>query len=125
MATNPPSKTVLIAEDEKPMARALQLKLTHVGFEVDIAANGQIAIDLMKKKKYNILLLDLIMPQVDGFGVLESMKKNNSTVPVIVLTNLSQEEDERRTKELGAKDFLVKADTAIADIVKKVQTAMQ
>ena len=125
MATKPVSKTILIAEDEKPMARALQLKLTHAGFAVEIAANGKQAIDLMAKKKYDLLLLDLIMPQVDGFGVLEALKKSKSTVPVLVLTNLSQEEDERRSKELGAKDFLVKADTAIADIVKKVQATIK
>lgn len=114
-------KKVLIAEDEKPMANALQLKLQHMGFSVDIANNGEDALNAMKEKEYDILLLDLMMPKVDGFGVLEGLKKEKIKMTVIVLTNLSQPEDEKRAKSLGAKGFYVKSNTSLAEIAEHAQ----
>ncbi len=110
-------KTVLIAEDERPMARALELKLTHEGFKVTCAANGEEAVEALKKSSFDIILLDLMMPKVDGFGVLEHMKSEKIGTPVIILTNLSQQEDEEKAKTLGAKDFFVKSNTPIAKII--------
>lgn len=114
-------KIILIAEDEKPMAKALELKLGREGFQTLVASDGEEALSLLVKAKADLMLLDLIMPKIDGFRVLERMKAEHITTPVIVLTNLSQAEDEKRAKDLGAKDFFVKADTPIADIVKHVK----
>ncbi len=121
MKKNAGLKKVLIAEDEKPLGRALELKLTNSGYEVIVSANGQEAIDQLKKGGFAVLLLDLMMPKVDGFGVLEFMKKSGDKTPVIVLTNLSQPEDEKRVKDLGAKEFFVKSDTPISTIVTQVK----
>lgn len=111
----------MIAEDEKALAHALELKLEHSGYDAVIADNGEEALTALEKAKFAVLLLDLMMPKVDGFGVLESMKDRGDKTPVIVLTNLSQPEDEKRTKDLGASEFFVKSNTPIAAIVERIK----
>ncbi len=112
---------ILIAEDEKPMARALQVKLTNQGYEVTVVENGEEAITKINTNKYDLVLLDLIMPVVDGFKVLKACAQQ---VPIIVTTNLSQTEDEQRVKELGALDYLVKSNTTLKEIVDRVVQAV-
>jgi len=116
---------VLVAEDEKPMAKALQLKLQKVGYEVDVANNGREALEALEKTKYDLVLLDLVMPEIDGFGVLEQMKQKGIKVPVIVSTNLSQSQDEERVRALGARDFFVKSDTPLVDVIKHIQKILK
>lgn len=89
-------KRILIAEDEKPMARALELKLTHEGFEAKAVFDGAAALEELEKSKYDLLLLDLMMPKMGGFEVLEQMKLKKIKIPVAVLSNLSQAEDEKK-----------------------------
>jgi CheY-like chemotaxis protein len=108
-------------EDEKPMALALQLKLRKLGFEVEIVANGEEGLALLDTRKFNLILTDLMMPKMDGFGVLEALKAKADLTPTLVLTNLSQAEDEQRAKALGAKGFFVKSNTPLAAIVTAVQ----
>ncbi|PIR93812.1 response regulator [Candidatus Falkowbacteria bacterium CG10_big_fil_rev_8_21_14_0_10_39_11] len=116
------SKKILIVEDEKPMAKALELKLTSEGFEVEIAADGVKAIELLESGAFDLMLLDLVMPGLDGFGVLQQIKDKNIKTNVIVSSNLGQEEDFKRAKDLGAVDYLVKSDTTLAQIVEKIKT---
>jgi DNA-binding response OmpR family regulator len=113
-------KRILIIEDEGAIARAMQFKLENSGFTAEIAGNGKVGISNLEKNTYDMILLDLMMPVVDGFGVLEAMKEKKVKTPVIVLTNLSQPEDEEKVKKLGALDFFVKADVPIADIVEYI-----
>lgn len=119
MKTSP--QKILIIEDEKPMARALELKLTHAGFETESAPNGEKGIELIKKETFALILLDLVMPIVDGFKVLEALKEKNIHTPVMVLTNLSQAEDEKRARVLGAIEFFTKSNTPISDIIERVK----
>ena len=114
------TKKILIIEDEKPMARALELKLTHAGFQTVNASNGELGLKLLEKESFDLIVSDLMMPLVNGFKVLETMKEKNIQTPVIILTNLNQEEDEKRVRTLGAKDFFVKSNTPIAVIVDRV-----
>lgn len=114
-------KKILIAEDEKPMLHAMQIKLEHAGFEVVAVENGIDALDELKKKSFDLLILDLMMPEMDGWGVLESLKKQGSKTVIIVSTNLSQEEDEKRAREYGAKDFIVKSNTPLTEIISRIQ----
>jgi len=114
-------KKILIAEDEKPLSRALELKLTSEGYEVSAAYNGKEAINKLKAEKFDLLLLDLVMPELDGFGVLEAIKKEGIKVSTIVLTNLSQDQDKEKVKKLGAKDFFIKSDSPISSIVQIVK----
>jgi DNA-binding response OmpR family regulator len=112
---------ILIVDDEKPLARALELKLTHEGMDAKAVYNGGDAIKALKSEHYNLVLLDLVMPQEDGFMVLQEIKDLNLKTSVIVSSNLSQEEDISRAKSLGAVDYFVKSDTTLADIVEKIK----
>ncbi len=114
-------KKILIIEDEKPMARALELKLAHAGFSAKSTSNGEEGLALLGKENFDLVLLDLVMPKLDGLGVLEEMKKRGIKTPVMVQTNLSQEEDEKRAKEFGVKGFFVKSNTTIAEIVEQIK----
>lgn len=110
-------KKILIVEDEHPLAHALELKFTHEGYDVTIASDGESGLKLANSETFHMILLDLIMPKLDGFGFMEQLKKK---VPVIVLSNLGQDEDKKRAEELGAKGYYVKSNTPISEIIKKV-----
>lgn len=116
-------KKVLVVEDEKPLSHALDLKLTNEGFAVTTALNGQECLQLLESNSYDIILLDLMMPVVDGFQVLAFLQKKGAMPYVIVLSNLSQPEDEARVKGLGAKKFFIKSDTPLSAIVEEVKKA--
>lgn len=114
-------KHILIVEDEKPLSHALQLKLEHEGFVVTAASDGQECLDLIDAGQFDIVLLDLIMPVLDGFQVLEQLKKKPKMPAVFVLSNLSQHEDEERVLQLGARKFFIKSDTPLTLIVEEVK----
>ncbi len=114
-------KKILIAEDERPMAQALETKLKNEGFDARAVFDGGEVIKILAKEKYDVLLLDLMMPIKDGFAVLEELKATNNKIPVIVSTNLNQEEDLSRARKLGAKDYFVKSDTPINEVVNRVK----
>jgi len=115
---------ILIAEDEKPMARALELKLARAGFDTVTVVNGQDALTQLEQDHFDLMLLDLVMPRMDGFSLLAEMKERNIAVPVIVLTNLSQEEDEKKARSLGVRDFFVKSNTPITSIVDHINNVL-
>ncbi|MBD3300465.1 MAG: response regulator [Candidatus Moranbacteria bacterium] len=115
---------ILIVDDEKPLARALELKLKHAGFEAKSVLDGREAIELLEKENFDLMLLDLVMPNLDGFGVLNEINSKGIKVRVIVVSNLSQKEDSEKSKELGAIDYFVKSDVPISDIVERVKRTM-
>jgi DNA-binding response OmpR family regulator len=117
-------KAILIVEDEKPLSHALEMKLKSQGFEAVVSMNGENALSELKKGGYALVLLDLIMPIMDGFAVLEEMKKQKIKIPVIVLSNLGQDEDHAKAKDLGAIDYFVKSNTPIAEIVNRVKSVL-
>ena len=114
-------KQILICEDEKPLSHALELKLQSEGFATVVAANGQEALDHLKDGHFDLMLLDLMMPTVDGFQVLQKMKDLPNQPIVFVLSNLSQHEDEERVMALGAKKFFIKSDTPLSVIVEEAK----
>ncbi len=117
-------KKVLIVEDRKPILKALSIKLERSGFDVMTAEDGEIALKTIESNKFDLILLDLVLPKIDGFSILAELKTRNIKTPVIVLSNLSQDQDERRARELGAVDYYIKSDIAINDVVKKVSTLL-
>ncbi len=117
---NPPQKRILVIEDEHPYLHALVLKLRHAGYDAEGATNGVDGLNLLKSEKFDLICLDLVMPDVNGFTLLEQLKENDITVPTIVVTNLSQEEDRRRVTSFGILDFIEKTNHTIADIVSRV-----
>lgn len=124
--SNKPIK-VLIAEDEDVLRRMYAKKFKTEGFEVFEAVNGVETIEMVKKNKPDIVLLDIIMPLVDGFSILKKMKEDNSlkNIPVILLTNLAQEPDVKEGLKLGAVDYLVKTNFTPAQIVEKVRKILK
>jgi len=116
------AKKILITEDEKPLARALSLKLTKEGFAPENAFDGEEAIEKLKKGKYDFMLLDLVMPKMNGFEVLTKMKEMGDKTPVMILSNLSQSEDLKKAEEFKVKDFVIKSDMSIMDIIAKVKS---
>lgn len=117
-------KKILIVEDEKPLSHALKLKLSHEGYDVTVAENGEDGLKAATDTKYDLILIDIIMPKMDGFGVLAKLKENKSSTKVVVLSNLGQQEDVEKAKELGAEDYLVKSNTPISRIVEKVHSVL-
>lgn len=114
---------VLIIEDEETLSQMYALKFDREGFAVETAPDGLTGLELAKKSKPDIILLDIIMPQLDGFTVLEKIKEDDNLkdIPVIMLTNLGQTEDLKKGEKMGAKDYLVKANCTPQDVVNKVK----
>ena len=117
-------KKVLIAEDDRFLMKMGQAKLTKGGYEVIPAVNGDEALSKAKKEKPDIILLDIIMPQKNGFEVLELLRKDKKfkKTPILILSNLGQESDIKRGKELGATDYIVKSNMSISEVLKKVES---
>jgi len=111
-------KTVVVVEDQKPIARALKLKLEDAGYVVRTAADGAKGIDTIQAEGGDLVILDLMMPEMDGFAVLEQL--NEEDIPVFVFSNLRQESDRKRAKKLGAEDFLVKSDVQVSEVIDRV-----
>ncbi|KKT35073.1 MAG: Two component transcriptional regulator, winged helix family protein [Parcubacteria group bacterium GW2011_GWA2_44_12] len=118
-------KKILIVEDEKSLADMLALSLKISGFEVKNAYNGDEAIEILKNEIFDLVMLDLVMPKKDGFTVLADMNATKIKTPVIVSSNLFQGEDVKRAKELGARDFFIKSNTAITDVVDYIATSLK
>jgi DNA-binding response OmpR family regulator len=117
-------KKVLVVEDDNVM-RAIEIKeLKKLGHEVLEASDGLIAVELAEKQQPNLILLDLMLPEKDGFGVLEDLRKSTtekvSKVPVIVLSNLWSDKDILRTQALKVDGYFVKANTTMAEVMAKV-----
>ena len=117
---------VLIIEDDMAIARALKEKFELEGFSVIQAEDGNKGVDLAKHQRPDLLLLDLILPGLDGLAVLENLMSNSETksIPVIVLTNVSNEKVEAETKRLGAKMFLVKTDWKLDEVIEKAKSVL-
>jgi DNA-binding response OmpR family regulator len=118
------AKKILIVEDERPLAHALELKMSHEGYDVTVALTGVDGLAKAESGNFDLILTDLIMPQMDGFALMQELKTKGIKSGVIVLSNLGQEEDRKRALEMGAKDYFVKANTPIAEIVKKVKSVL-
>jgi len=117
----PEKKKILIIEDEKPLAHALELKLSHEGFAIVSTRSGEEGLEYLANEKFDLVLTDLIIPGVDGFKVLETILEKKMKVPVIVMTNLNQEEDRKRAFDLGASEFFVKSNSPISLIVESIK----
>ena len=113
--------SLLIVEDERPIAHALKLKCESEGYATTLVADGLEALEVLATTSFDCILLDLIMPEKDGFAVLAEMKERDTKTPIIVLSNLGQESDIARCRELGAVHYFVKADMSIADVVASIK----
>jgi len=114
---------IAIVEDDKFLQKILTTKFAKEGFDVRAAFDGEEALKIISADPPDLILLDLILPKLSGFEVLTELKTRSATkdVPVIILSNLGQDEDKSRAKDLGAVEFMVKADFSINEVVVKVK----
>mgnify|MGYP001607351777 CR=1 FL=1 len=117
---------VLLVEDDVFLSDIYQKKFEMEGFKVSTADNGEKGLSEVKKKKPDIVLLDILLPKLDGFAVLEKLKADPATksIPVILLTNLGQKDDVERGLSAGAADYLIKAHFKPSEIVDKVKKVL-
>ncbi|HEY4515113.1 MAG TPA: response regulator [Candidatus Paceibacterota bacterium] len=120
----PDMKTILIVEDDRFLREIAVQKLQAEGFNIATATAGNEALDYLRANiRPDVVILDLILPGMSGFEVLQNIKTTESlkSIPVLILSNLGQEEDIEKAKKLGADDYLVKANFSFAEIIKKIR----
>lgn len=122
----PPVLRVLLAEDDRFLRRAGEAALRRAGFAVVTAADGEQTLELARSTRPDAILLDVIMPKLQGFEVLRRLKADPVTapIPVIVLSNLGQESDVERALEGGAIGYLVKANVSLDELAAKVRSLL-
>lgn len=118
---------VLIIDDEQELLKMYEQTFSSTGFTPILAENGEIGIKMAKDQKPDVILLDIIMPKMNGLDVLAEIKKDPDikNIPVILLTNLPQESSGEKAKELGAYGYLVKAENEPAQVVEEVKKIVQ
>jgi len=121
------AKTILIIEDDKFLRELIAQKLLKENYEISEAVDGEEGIKKIREEKPDLILLDLILPGIDGFEVLSRMKSGEeiSSIPVIILSNLGQKEDVERGLNLGAKDYLIKAHFTPGEIIEKIKKILK
>jgi DNA-binding response OmpR family regulator len=122
----PNNYSVLLVEDDEFLAELYSTKLTMEGFTVQVANDGEKGLKMALAKPPQLILLDIVMPKMDGFEVLAALKKDASTkdVPVVLMTNLSQRDDVTKGLALGATDYLIKAHFMPSEVVKKINEVL-
>lgn len=118
---------ILIVEDDQFLVKIYQTKLESEGFDIELALDGEEGIEKAAKFMPELILLDLILPKMNGFEVLKKLKTDEKTknIPVIVLSNLGQESDVKQGMELGAVDYLIKSDHSINEIIDKIKSKLE
>jgi len=117
-------KKILIVDDDDFLLDMYAMKFREAGFLVDIAKNGEEALSKAKEVQPDIVLLDVVMPKMDGFEVLRTLKQNAiiSNALIFILSNLGQKEDIERGLKLGARDYIVKAQFTPSEVVAKIKS---
>lgn len=116
-------KKILIIEDDSFVVKVFLERLQDEGFEVAVATNGEEGLRMTRAEKPDLVLLDLILPQMNGFDYLRKVKKDSQSrkIPVLILSNLGQDEDVSLGKKLGAVDYLVKTSHPLRSVVEKIK----
>ncbi|MFH0818730.1 MAG: response regulator [Patescibacteria group bacterium] len=116
-------KQILVAEDDKFLRKVYQVKLAKEGFDVIIAKDGEEALKMALQNKPYLILLDMVMPKMSGFDVLEAIRANKDTqkTKVIILSNLGQDSDIQKGKELGVLEYVVKSNTNLEDVISIIR----
>jgi len=120
-------KKILIIEDDKFLAQLLAKKLNQEKFQSLITPTGEEGLKKTEEENFDLIILDLLLPEMDGFEVLKKIKENEKTkkIPILILSNLGQKEEIKRGLELGATDFLVKANFTPNEIIEKVKVILK
>lgn len=121
------AKKILIIEDDKFLRELIAQKIVKEGYDISEAIDGEEGIKKIKEEKPDMVLLDLILPGIDGFEVLSKMKEDPflAQIPVIILSNLGQKDDIEKGLKLGAADYLIKAHFTPGEIIEKIKTILK
>ncbi|MFH1536857.1 MAG: response regulator transcription factor [Patescibacteria group bacterium] len=114
---------IILVEDDKFLSRMYKTKLEMEGFEVHTAFDGKVGLAMIQKELPDVLLLDIILPELEGWDIIKQMKKDPATkdIPIIVLSNLGSDEDVAKAKLYGVKDYLVKAHFIPREVIAKIK----
>lgn len=117
-------KKILIVEDDNFVAEVYLAKLSEMGYETVLAQNGEEGLAELKKGKIDLILLDILMPIMNGIEMLEEVKKNEEwkNIPVILLTNIGEKESIQKVREMGVKNYLIKSHFTPAEVIEKVES---
>jgi len=120
------AKKILIIEDDKLLRKVIGKKLVMENYKVVEAMDGEEGLKFSESEQPDLILLDLVLPEIDGFEVLARLKKNPNTlkIPVIILSNLGDEEKVEKGLKLGAVDYLIKAQLNPGDIINKIKKVL-
>lgn len=121
-----PVKRVLVAEDDLFLNKVYALALQKEGFNVEFVKDGNEAVEAIGREKPDLLLLDLVMPIMDGFAVLEKLRSNPATqdLRIMVLSNLGQDDDMKAIEQYHVLDYIIKSNTHINEILEKIKKAL-
>ena len=122
MPEEKPKKTIVVVEDEQVLLKALNIELLNAGFDVIVAADGKAGLNMIKANKPDLVLLDLLLPKMDGYAVLAHIKKDPKAqdIPVIILSNFGETENIEKAMEMGAVDYFVKSSTDLSEVTQKI-----
>jgi DNA-binding response OmpR family regulator len=117
---------IVVADDDRMFRKAAETTLRRQGYAVTTASDGEEALQLIRAERPDIIVLDLIMPKLQGFDVLQVLKQDSLTaaIPVIVLSSLTQEQDKQEALDLGAVAYFNKATFSLSELVKQVETTL-
>lgn len=120
------SATILLVEDDAFLSSMYQTKLELEGYKVWVAKDGERGLQMIRKYEPDLILLDIILPKLNGFDLMKQLKRNTklSQIPIILLTNLSQKEDVQTGLDLGAKDYLIKAHYMPSEVLEKIKKVL-
>lgn len=120
-------KNILIVEDDKMLRELISKKLEKENYNISAAIDGEEGLKKIKEERPDLILLDLILPGIDGFEVLERIKQDQeiNKIPVVILSNLGQKEEIEKGLKSGATDYLIKAHFTLGEIVEKVKTILK
>jgi len=117
-------KRILIVEDDNFVAEVYIAKLSEMGYETVLAQNGEEGLTELNKGKIDLILLDILMPIMNGIEMLEEVKKNEEwkNIPVILLTNIGEKESIQKVMEMGVKNYLIKSHFTPAEVIEKIES---
>ncbi len=118
-------KKILLIEDDPFLIDIYNTKLKEEGFALDIATDGQKGLRKIKEEKFDLVLLDIVLPQIDGWEILRKVKSQNLNVKIIVLSNLNQKEEVQKGLELGATKYLIKAQYTPSEVVEEIKNILK
>ena len=121
------AKKILIIEDEELLSNLLKNKLSELGYEVSVASDGLQGFEAIKEVVPDLILLDLVMPKMNGFEVMRKMQEDDSisSIPIIIVSNSGQPVEIDKAKELGAKDWLIKTEFDPQEVIDKVNKQLE